>query len=149
MSCEFLVFCHFVTILKNLVIFRISYLCNQMRFSKTFFTVKFFSEYTCKIANLLWQKVIFYCQSFDVIFTPKTVRSKIQKHTIVGNTKFYYLASLSSNSGKLKNWFERDPFLMTADPTVLLQISTHGVSRVRFTLVCLVTNICYKKLAFR
>ena len=36
---------------------------NQMRFSKAFFTFKFFSEYSFKIANLLWHKlkVIFYC----------------------------------------------------------------------------------------
>ena len=51
---------------------------NQMRFSKTFFTFKFFSEYSCKLANLLWHKlkVIFYCQSYDVIFALKTVKTK-------------------------------------------------------------------------
>ena len=54
---------------------------NQMRFSKIFFTFKFFSEYSFKIANLLWHKlkVIFYCQSYDVIFAPKTVKTKNPK----------------------------------------------------------------------
>ena len=64
-----------------------SYLRNQMRFLKTFFTVKFLSEYSFKIANLLSHKlkVIFYCQSYDIIFAPKKpLKSKIQKHTIVG-----------------------------------------------------------------
>ena len=94
LSCEFRIFRHFVTIFRNLVIFRMSYLLNQMRFSKIFFTFKFFSEYSFKIANLLWHKLklIFCSQSYDVIFAPKPLKSKIQKHTIVGKTKFYYRA---------------------------------------------------------
>ena len=81
MSCEFRIFRHFVNIFRNLVIFRMSYLLNQMRFSKTFFTFKFFSEYSFKIANLLWHKLklIFCCQSYDVIFAPKTVEIKNPK----------------------------------------------------------------------
>ena len=52
-----------------------------MRFSKTIFTFKFFSEYSFKIAKLLCHKlkVIFYCQSYDVIFAPKTVKIKNPK----------------------------------------------------------------------
>ena len=68
-----------------------SYLRHKIRFSKTFFTFKFFSEYPFKIANLLWHKlkVIFYCQSYDVIFAQKLLKSKIQRQTTVGNPKFY------------------------------------------------------------
>ena len=69
-----------------------SYLRNQMRFWKPFFTFTFFSEYSFKIANLLWHKleVMFHCQSYDIIFVPKKpLKSKIHKQTIVGNTKFY------------------------------------------------------------
>ena len=40
----------FFTIFRNLVIFRMLYLRIQMRFSKTFFTFQFFSEYSFKIA---------------------------------------------------------------------------------------------------
>ena len=47
MSCEFRIFRHFVTIF----FFRMSYLLNQTRFSKMFFTFKFFSEYYFKIAH--------------------------------------------------------------------------------------------------
>ena len=52
-----------------------------MRFSKTIFTFKFFSEYSFKIAKLLCHKlkVMFYCQSYDVIFAPKTVKIKNPK----------------------------------------------------------------------
>ena len=78
MSCEFRIFRHFVTIFRNLMIFKMSYLFNQVRVSKNFFTFKFFSEYSFKIANLLWHKLklIFCCQSYDVIFAPKTVKIK-------------------------------------------------------------------------
>ena len=52
-----------------------------MRLSKTIFTFKFFSEYSFKIAKLLWHKlkVMFYCQSYDVIFVPETVTIKNPK----------------------------------------------------------------------
>ena len=65
-----------------------------MRFSKTFFTFKFFSEYFFKIANLLWHKLkfIFCCQSYDVIFAPKTVKIKNPKTYDCWETKFYYRA---------------------------------------------------------
>ena len=101
MSCECRFFRPFVTILRNLVIFRMSYLRHKIRFLKTFFRFKFFPEYCFKIANLLWHKleVIFYCQSYDVIFAQKPLKSKIQKHTIVGNTKFYRRAK-----SQLKFW---------------------------------------------
>ena len=60
--------------------------------SKPFFTFKSFSGYSFNIASLLWHKfkVIFYCQSYEVIFAPKTV--KIEKHAIVGTTKVSYRA---------------------------------------------------------
>ena len=55
-----------------------------MRFSKMFFTFKFFSEYYFKIANLLWHKlnlIFCSCQSYDITFALKTVKTK--------NTKTY------------------------------------------------------------
>ena len=56
-------------------------LATKWGFQKLFFTFKFFSKYSFKIANLLWHKlkVIFYCQSYDVIFAPKTVKIKNPK----------------------------------------------------------------------
>ena len=100
MSCEFRIFRHFVTIF----FFRMSYLLNQTRFSKMFFTFKFFSEYYFKIANLLWHKLklIFCFQSYDVIFASKTVKIK--------NTKTYdcwenkVLLSCKVSAQTVKNW---------------------------------------------
>ena len=83
-----------------------------MRFSKTFFTFNFLSEYSFKIANLSWRKliVIFCCQSHEVIFAPK-----VEKHTIVGNTKFDYRAKYQLK--RLKISLKEISFnLMTADP---------------------------------
>ena len=87
MNFEFTAFCFF---LRNLAIFTMSYLGNQKKFSKTFFTFKFFSDYSFKIANLSWHKskVIFAVNLMTSFSPPKPLTSKIQKHTIVGNTKF-------------------------------------------------------------
>ena len=61
----------FSTIFRNLVIFRMSYLRNQMRFSKTFFTFQFFYEYSFKICfNLSWHKL-------KVIFSLRTKRLEV------------------------------------------------------------------------
>ena len=78
---EFRIFRHFVTVL-------------EIWWSFEYFTFKFLYEYSFKIANVSGHKlkVIFCCQSYDVIFTKKPLISKLQKHTIVGNTKFYYRA---------------------------------------------------------
>ena len=38
LSREFRIFCHLVTIFRNLAIFTMSYLRNQIRFLKSFFT---------------------------------------------------------------------------------------------------------------
>ena len=95
---------HFVTIFRNLVIFRMSYLLNQMRFSKTFFTFKFFSEYSFKLANLLWHKLklIFCCQSYDVIFAPKTVKIKNPKTYDCWENKVLLSCKVSAQT--VKNW---------------------------------------------
>ena len=107
MSCEFRIFRHFVTIFRNLVIFRMSYLLNQMRFSKTFFTFKFFSEYSFKLANLLWHKLklIFCCQSYDVIFAPKTVKIKNPKTYDCWEYKVLLQCKVSAQT--VKNWKSR------------------------------------------
>ena len=104
MSCEFRIFRHFVTIFRNLVIFRMSYLLNQMRFSKTFFTFKFFSEYSFKIANLLWHKLklIFCCQSYDVIFAPKTVKINNPKTLDCWENKVLLSCKVAAQT--VKNW---------------------------------------------
>ena len=104
MSCEFRIFRHFVTIFRNLVIFRMSYLLNQMRFSKTFFTFKFFSEYSFKLANLLWHKLrlIFCCQSYDVIFAPKIVKIKNPKTYDCWENKVLLSCKVSAQT--VKNW---------------------------------------------
>ena len=104
MSCEFRIFRHFVTIFRNLVIFRMLYLLNQVRFSKNFFTFKFSSEYSFKIANLLWHylKVIFYCQSYDVIFAPKTV--KIKNSKTYDCRVYKVLLSCKVSAQTVENW---------------------------------------------
>ena len=104
LSSEFRIFRHFVTIFRNLVIFRMSYLLNQMRFSKTFFTFKFFSEYSFKLANLLWHKLklIFCCQSYDVIFAPKTVKIKNPKTYDCWENKVLLSCKVSAQT--VKNW---------------------------------------------
>lgn len=97
---------------RNLVVFRMSYLRNQMRFWKHYFTFKFFPEYSFKIANLIWHKleVMFYCQSYDIIFVPKKpLKSKIQKHTLVGNTKFYkncIIKKLKISLKEITSWWQ-------------------------------------------
>ena len=104
LSCKFRIFRHFVTICRNLVIFRMSYLLNQMRFSKTIFTFKFFSECSFKIAKLLCHKlkVIFYCQSYDVIFAPKTV--KIKNPKTYDCWEYKVLLSCIVSGQTVKNW---------------------------------------------
>ena len=53
------------------------------------FTFVFITSSSSKIISL---KFKFYCQSFDVIFPPKTVEIKNKKHRIFWNTKFYHPA---------------------------------------------------------
>ena len=107
MSCEFRIFRHFVTIFRNLMIFKMSYLFNQVRVSKNFFTFKFFSEYSFKIANLLWHKLklIFCCQSYDVIFAPKTVKIKNPKTYDCWEYKVLLPCKVSAQT--VKNWKSR------------------------------------------
>ena len=104
LSCEFRIFRHFVTIFRNLMIFKMSYLFNQVRVSKNFFTFKFFSEYSFKIANLLWHKLklIFCCQSYDVIFAPKTVKIKNPKTYNCWEYKVLLPCKVSAET--VKNW---------------------------------------------
>ena len=107
LSCEFRIFRHFVTIFRNLVIFGMSYLLNQMRFWKTFFTFKFFSEYSFKLGNLLWHKLklIFCCQSYDVILAPKNVKIKNSKSYDCWECKV--LLSYKVSAQTVKNWKSR------------------------------------------
>ena len=107
LSCEFRIFRHFVTIFRNLMIFKMSYLFNQVRVSKIFFTFKFFSEYSFKIANLLWHKLklIFCCQSYDVIFAPKTVKIKNPKTYDCWEYKVLLPCKVSAQT--VKNWKSR------------------------------------------
>ena len=122
LSFEFRIFRHFVTIFRNLVILRMSYLRNKMRFSKTFFAFTFFFEYSYKkkIANLSWQKMKLSYFLLPVLwrhFRAKTRQhQKIQKHTTVWNRKFYYHAKIQLKRLTIENLVERDDFLMTADP---------------------------------
>jgi len=84
LSCEFRIFRHIVTIFRNLVIFRMSYLHNQMRSWKPFFTFKFFSEYSFKIANLL------YGISWKLCFTVSLLTSFLRQNTVkIKNPKTY------------------------------------------------------------
>ena len=74
-----------------------------MSFSKTIFAFKFFSDYSFKIAKLLWHKlkVIFYCQSYDVIFAPKTV--KIQNPKTFDCWEYKVLLSCKVSTQTIKN----------------------------------------------
>ena len=76
----------------------------KWRFSKTFFTFKFSSEYSFKIANLLWHKLklIFCCQSYDVIFAPKTVKIKNPKTYDCWENKVLLSCKVSAQT--VKNW---------------------------------------------
>ena len=73
-----------------------------MRFLKTFFIFKFFSDYSFKIANLLWHKlkVIFYCQSYDFIFAAKTVKIKNPKTCGCWEYKVLLSCKVSAQTGK-------------------------------------------------
>ena len=54
---------------------------NQLSFTNTFFTFEFISVSSLKISSFLRHKseTTFYCQSYDVIFAPKTVKIKNPK----------------------------------------------------------------------
>ena len=107
LSCEFRIFRHFVTIFRNLMIFKMSYLFNQVRFSKNFFTFKFFSEFSFKIANPLWHKLklMFCCQSYDASFAPKTVKIKNPKTCDCWEYKVLLPCKVSSQT--VKTWKSR------------------------------------------
>ena len=100
---SYLFFCHFGTIFRNLTIFRMSYLRNQIRFSETFWHL---SSSLSSLSNMLtccgisW-KLIFTVSLMTSFSRQKPLKSKIQKNTIVGNTKFYYRQSPSSNGKKI------------------------------------------------
>ena len=76
-------------------------------FQKNFFTFKFFSEYSFKIANLLWHKLklIFCCQSYDVIFAPKTVKIKNPKTHDCWEYKVLLPCKISAQT--VKKWKSR------------------------------------------
>ena len=107
LSCEFCIFRHFVTIFRNLMIFKMSHFFNQVMVSKNFFTFKFFSEYSFKIVNLLWHKLklIFCCQSYDVIFAQKTVKIKNLKTFDCWEYKVLLPCKVSAQT--VKNWKSR------------------------------------------
>ena len=96
MSCEFRIFRHFVTIFRNLMIFKMSYLFNQVRVSKNIFSHS--SSSLSTLSKLLtcygisWNLYFAVNLMTSFLARHKPLKSKIQKHTIVGNTKFYYLA---------------------------------------------------------
>ena len=107
LSFQFRIFRHFVKIFRNLVVLRMSYLRNKMRFSKTFFAFTFFSEYSYKKKLLTcpgrrWNWVIFYCQSYDAIFAPKTVN--IKKSKTDDCLKYKVLLSCKNSAQTVNNW---------------------------------------------
>ena len=65
-----------------------------MSFSNNFFTFELISACSSKIAYFLRHKlnIIFCCESYKVIFPPKPLKSKIEKHTIAGNKEYRYPA---------------------------------------------------------
>ena len=75
--------------------------------SKPFFTFKYFSGYSFNIASLLWHKfkVIFYCQSYEVIFAPKTVKIKNRKTCDCWEYKGLLSCKVSAQTAK--NWKTR------------------------------------------
>ena len=141
MSREFRIFRHFVTIFRILMIFKMSYLFNQVRVSKKFFTFKFLSEYSFKIANLLWHKLklIFCCQSYDVIFAPKTVKIKNPKTYDCWEYKVLLPCKVSAQT--VKNWKSRLKMF-----TFWWQLTRRVVSQMSFrgeTQSCPILSHCY------
>ena len=69
------------------------------------FTFVFITSSSSKIISLFCHnlKFKFCCQSFDVIFPPKTVKIEKQKHRIFWNTKFYHPTKFEFKRIKYEN----------------------------------------------
>ena len=70
-----------------------------------FFTFVFITSNSSKIISLFRHnsKFKFCCQSFDVIFPPKTVKIENKKHRMFWNTKFYHPTKFEFKRMKYEN----------------------------------------------
>ena len=97
-----------------------SFLCNQMRFSKTFFTFQFTSEYSLKNCWLVLseaQKLFFAVDLMTTVCPQKTV--KIQNPKTYDCWDYQVLFSwkfLAQTDKNCKTSFERDHFMVVAEP---------------------------------
>ena len=106
LSFEFRIFRHFVTIFRNLVILRMSYLRNKMRFSKTF-------SYLRSSLSILTKKIAYLSaeDETELFFTVSLMTSfSRQKPSTSKNPKTYdcleykVLLSCKNSAQTVNNW---------------------------------------------
>ena len=97
------------------------YLLKKLSFSKHFFTFVSITSCSSKIIykfshNL---KFKFFCQSSDVIFPAKQLKSKNKKHRIFCRTKFHHLTKFEFKRIKNAKVVQRMHFFASYMPTVV------------------------------